>query len=402
MPYLNDQRRIQIFFGGSSSGKSVFLSQRCVIDILKGSRNYLVVRNVSKTLRSSVFAEIRKVINQWDLGKLFRINISDMTITCKNGYQILFKGLDDVQKLKSITVEKDVITDIWIEETTEISIEDFKELRKRLRGKAHGIKKRIHMSFNPIMRIHWLFKAFFKGWQDNSNIFEKEGLLIRKTIYKDNRFLEPDDIKELEDETDEYYYQVYSLGNWGVLGAIIFKNWQVEDLSEQIPHFDNIRNGLDFGFSNHPTTFNRCHYDKTRKRIYIFNEFHEIGLTNPEIADMLKPIIGDEDIFCDSAEPKSIQELKNNGINAYGAVKGKDSVKHGIQWLQQQEIIIHKDCQHTINEFQLYQWKKNKDGEVTNTPVDRDNHHIDDIRYALESDMVEEEQIVIEIGEYQF
>ena len=130
-PLLRENTRIQIIFGGGGSGKSVFLSQRGVEDILKGGRNYLVCRNTGNTIRKSVFNEVKKAINKSrDLQRLFKINKSEMTITCINGYQILFAGLDDIEKLKSITPEIGVITDIWIEEATEISYESFKGLEK--------------------------------------------------------------------------------------------------------------------------------------------------------------------------------------------------------------------------------------------------------------------------------
>jgi len=298
------------------------------------------------------------------------------------------KGLDDVEKLKSITAEKGVITDIWAEEATEDTLDAIKQLRKRLRGRSK-VPKRITFSFNPIFKTHWIFKEYFTLFADNDKeyISDDKKLLILKTTYTDNRFLEDDDIFDLENEKDEYYYNVYTLGNWGVLGDVIFKNWKTEDLTDRIPLFDNIRNGLDFGFTNDPTAYTRSHFDNDRKIIYIFQEFYEYGLTNPEIADRLEPIIDRERIGCDSAEPKSIQELINNGVNAYGAEKGKDSVNFSIQWLKGYIIIIHKFLQNTINEFQLYQYKKNKDGEKLNEPIKKNDHSINSIWYAFSEDM---------------
>lgn len=389
LPYLNYNIRTQIFYGGASAGKSIFIvGQRTVYDLLKGERNYLIVRNVARTSRQSTFNEVCKTISSWNLSKYFKINKSDLVITCINGYQILFAGLDDVEKLKSITPIKGVLTDIIIEEATETTESDIKQLEKRLRGKSK-VKKRLTLVFNPILRSHWLFKKYFAGkFNDDDVEYHDDELSILKTTYKDNlHFLEKDDIDALENETDKYFYNVYTLGRFGVLGDVIFTNWKVEDLTEQIPIFDDLRNGLDFGFAKDPAAYNRIHYDGMRKKIYIFNELHEYGLTNPELAKKLKPIIGAERMVCDSAEPKSIQELVDNDISAVGAIKGKDSVNFGIQWLQGHEIIIHQDCQETINEFQLYQWKKTRAGETINTPVGKNDHHIDNIRYALEDDM---------------
>lgn len=395
-PFLEDTTPEQIYFGGSSSGKSRFLAQRTIYDLLKGGRNYLGVRNVSTTLRTSVFNELKKVIFAWSVKDLFIINKSEMTITCKNGYQAILKGLDDVEKIKSITPERGVLTDVWIEEATETQEADIKQLKRRMRGAAPGIKKRFTYSFNPILKTHWIYKTLFKGWDDSQQIVRVgDDLVIFKSTYKDNQFLDAQDIKLLEDEKDEYYYNVYTLGNWGILGDIIFRNVEsVDILNDPIfKTFDNFKNGLDFGYSNDPTAFNRSYYHKASKTIYIFQELHEFGLTNDQIADRVKPIIGKEAVVCDSAEPKSIQELKNLGVNATPARKGKDSIIHGIQWLQQQNIKIDKSLQATKNEFDIYHWKKNKDGEVTNQPVDKDNHHIDGLRYAYEDEMIPPKKI---------
>ena len=396
LPYLTDETRTQIFFGGASSGKSVFvIGQRVVYDLLQGNRNYLIIRKVAGTSRNSTFNEVKKVILDWKIGQYFKINKSEMIISCIiNDAQAMFAGLDDVEKLKSITPIKGVVTDILVEEATETSQDDLIQLQKRLRGKAK-VKKRMALVFNPIMRSHWIHNEYFKGkFQDGDDFYQDNGLLILKTTYKDNlKFLEKDDIKALEDEKNEYFYNVYTLGNWGTLGDVIFTNWKIKDLSGMISQFDNIRNGLDFGFANDPAAYNRMHYDKKRKLLYIFKELHKFGLTNPQLADRIKPIINQERLTCDSAEPKSIQELKDHSVNAVGAMKGKDSVNFGIQWLQGQDIIIDRECQETINEFQVYQWKKTKQGETINTPVDKYNHHIDDIRYAMELDMVKGKRV---------
>lgn len=271
LPHLNDETRTQIFFGGSSSGKSVaIVGQRTICDILKGDRNYLVVRNVGRTSRTSTFNEIRKIIIGWKLEDYFKVNKADMVITCINGSQILFQGLDDVEKIKSITPEKGVITDILVEEATETAENDIKQLEKRLRGKSK-VKKRITLIFNPILKTHWIFKKYFSGrFFDNDTSYNDGDISILKTTYKDNRFLEQDDIDALENETDEYFRDVYTLGKWGTLGDVIFKNWKVEDLKDRINQFDNIRNGLDFGYSSHPMAYNRCHYD-TKKNGFIFS-----------------------------------------------------------------------------------------------------------------------------------
>jgi len=385
-PYLYDETRTQIFFGGASSGKSVFLAQRCVLDIVKGGRNYLIARNVQKTIRKSVFNEITKAIKRFKLQDLFSINKTDLVITCVNGYQIIFCGLDDTEKIKSITPELGVITDVWIEEATETIKRDIKQLGKRLRGKSKN-KKRLILSFNPILQDHWIYDTFFGGWDDSKAVYHQDNLLIVKTTYKDNKFLEEDDIEALESETDKYYYDVYTLGNWGILGHVIFTNWRTEDLSEIRDKLDKLKNGGDFGFSSHPAGLIHTAYDKKRSRIYVLDELYETGLTNDRLAEATLEIVGRQLVVWDSAEPKSIAELKSFGVNATGAVKGPDSVNYGIQWLQRQDIVIDISCQNTKNELQKYKWKEDKNGNAMRVPVDKDNHLIDALRYAYEDEM---------------
>lgn len=386
LPYLNDETSIQIFFGGASSGKSVFLSQRVVLDLIKGGRNYLVIRKVGKTIRQSVFNEICKAIKDTGLGQFFYVSMTSMTITAFNGFQVIFCGLDDPQKIKSITPAKGALTDIWIEEATEISYDDFKEIIKRLRG-ISKVQKRITLSFNPILKDHWIYKEFFLNvWEDNKRVYKDERVLILKTTYKDNRYLTEQDKQALESEKDAYYYDVYTLGKWGILGNVIFKNWRVEDLSWLKGKADNIRNGLDFGYAKDPAALTHTHYDRKRKIIYILDELYATELTNDILAREVKRIVGNSLVVCDSEEPKSIQELRQYGVNAIGARKGKDSVNHGIQWLKQQTIIVDVKCQAHKNELMKYKWREDANGNVLPIPVDRDNHLMDALRYAYESE----------------
>jgi phage terminase large subunit len=388
LPYLEDVTPLQIYFGGASSGKSVFLAQRCVFDLLQAGRNYLVCRQVGRTIRGSVAQEINKVIDTWGMARLFTINKTDGTITCHNGYQCIFSGLDDVEKLKSITPAHGVITDIWVEESTEIEPASFKQLEKRLRGGSEKIAKRLTLSFNPVVQSHWIYQEYFSklAWADNQKDYRDEDMVILKTTYLDNRFLTKQDTKRLEGEKDSYYYAVYTRGDWGILGNVIFTNWRVEDLSAMQDQFVNHRHGLDFGFSSDPAALWVSHYDNKTKTIYIYDEFYERGLTNDILAEEIKKRIGSNYVVCDSAEPKSIQELNNAGINAKPARKGKDSINYGIQWLQQQTIVIGKNCVAAKNEISTYHWRQDKDGNAIRQPSDKNNHLIDAMRYAYEDD----------------
>jgi len=387
----NNSKSTEIFYGGSSSGKSNFVAHRTILDLMRGGHNYLCIRKRSNSITKSVANELTKAITAMGARGLF--HIVQGLITCINGYQILFSGMDDPEKIKSITPAKGVITDVWYEEATEAAPDDIKQLRKRLRGFAkylgQEVKKRITLTFNPIYRTHWLYVKYFgaNNWADDQKFHEDKKLRILKTTYKDNRFLTEQDKEELEDEDNEYWYEVYTLGNWGVLGDSILTNWESKDLTELIPTFDRIRNGLDFGYSGHPNSFVRLHIDMKKKIIYVFKGWEEKGLTNTKIATELKKSgVGDEIVFCDSAEPKSIQELVDDGINARGAKKGPDSVLNGLKWLKGFLIIVHHTLQHIINELTIYSWKKDKFGDSLPIPEDKNDHSIDAIRYGTESD----------------
>ena len=322
------------------------------------------------------------------LKEYYSINKSDMIITCKlNEKQILFCGLDDPEKVKSITPANGVLERIFIEEATEVRRDAYLQLKKRLRGKTEH-SKHILMAFNPILKSHWIYKDFFGGWQDDKTVYEDDKTLIVKTTYKDNIFLTPEDRALLEDETDPYFYNVYTLGNWGILGNVIFKNWRVEDLSDRIPHFDKIHCGVDFGYSSDPNALIKVHIDKAQKKIYIYDEYYQAGMNDDELLRVCKKFFGNHYVTCDSSEPKTIDLLAMNNVRAVGAVKGADSINRGIRWLQGYEIIVDVKCQNFKNEIEQYHWKEDKYGNPMAIPVDANNHLLDALRYALESEIL--------------
>lgn len=370
LPYLTTTNRYEIYYGGAGSGKSVFVAQKLAFKLLNRRRKLLVVRKVGRTLRDSVFAEFMALVEKWQLAEFVKVNKSDMTLTFPNRSQILFKGLDDPEKIKSIQG----ITDIWVEEATELTAEDFRQLDLRLRGLVED--KQIILTFNPISALHWLKAEFFDRKRDDT--------LILRTTYKDNRFLDDEYCRVLESlkEKDYTYYQIYALGEWGVLGNLIYTNYIIEDIPQDAAAYSSTYAGIDFGF-NDPSAIIRVGWKDSE--LYILDEFYQSGLTNAELIKRAKEIIpAGEVVTADSAEPDRIHEFRRAGFNIQPAKKGKDSVKFGIDWIKRRKIHIHPSCQNFINEIQSYKYREDKAGNVLDEPVDLNNHAMDALRYACQ------------------
>jgi phage terminase large subunit len=368
------KNRYRILYGGAGSGKSHFVAQETILNMLNNKHmNYLVVRKVGKTLRNSVFRLLTDLINEYDLNGYFNINKTEMSISCLSGAKLITSGLDDVEKLKSITG----INRIWIEEASEITEKDFNQLDLRLRG-ASQVKYQMTLTFNPISELHWLKKTFFDVGKPDSYVL--------KTTYLDNLFLDKEYRRVLNHlkEEDYQYYRIYALGEWGTLGNLIYTNWEKRDLSNM--SFDNIFHGVDFGFSNDPTAYVKLHYDKKHKTIYILDELYQTDMFIDKLAAELKDKVNNY-VMCDSSEPRSIEDLRRHGINARAAKKGPDSIEHGIKFLQRHKIIVDSSCINTIKELTSYKWKEDKNGNVLPKPVDANNHILDALRYALETEM---------------
>lgn len=214
LPYLENEDRYLVFYGGGSSGKSYFIAERYIYKLLKPKKcNLLVVRQTADTNRRSTFPLLKQVISNWSLTEHFKVNESDMRMKCTlTGNEVAFAGLDDVEKIKSITFENGELTDIWVEEATETQEADINQLKVRLRGGKS--KKQMVLSFNPINIQHWIKKHFI----------DSELATVCFSTYKDNKFLTDDDRKALEDlkKIDEYTYEVYCLGKWGIVGKTVF------------------------------------------------------------------------------------------------------------------------------------------------------------------------------------
>lgn len=285
----------------------------------------------------------------------------------------MFAGLDDPEKLKSITFEKGDLTDIWIEEANEIVEDAFDQLDLRLRG-INKIPFQITLSYNPVSALHWLKKRFHDRTVDNN--------INLKTTYHDNKFIDEAYKAKLEalKDTSPILYKIYALGDWGVLGHLVYTNYTIEAFED---NFDNYYNGLDWGYNDPAAGLKMAYRDKV---IYIIDEFYTTEKDNPELMeDAVKMWDKESDrITADSSEPKSIKEWRKAGWMVKGAFKGKGSVKWGISWVRSHQIVIHPRCQNFINEIQAYAYRQDKYGNTLEEPVDFKNHLMDAKRYGLE------------------
>lgn len=375
--YMTDwHTRINVFYGGAGSGKSYFITQKLCIKALAEKRKILVVRKVGSTLKDSVWALFNDVLSQ--IGNpIESINKTDLKITLFGGSEILFKGLDDSEKIKSITD----ITDIFIEEATELSLDDFTQLSLRLRSPLPH--NQIHLAFNPVSKANWCYNYFFTGEVPDDCV-------VCRTTYKDNKYLPGEYIstlKELETRNPAYY-RIYALGEFATLDKLVFPAYEKRLVSTEETNNCLFWCGMDFGYTNDPTAITWGFYRQADKVLYITGEYHKRGMTNGEIAKAIKQLgLSKEIITADCAEPKSIAELRQLGIKRIRpSKKGADSIMNGIDKMLRCKIIIDERCTNVIEEFENYTWEKDKkSGEYINRPIDTFNHHIDSIRYGMQS-----------------
>jgi len=371
LPHLFANGRYEVYYGGAGSGKSVFVAQKLVAKACMSVRKVMVCRKVGRTLRDSVFEEVKNCLSLWGLLPYCRVNKTDMTILLPNGSLFLFKGLDDTEKVKSIHG----ITDIWIEEASETEQNDFTQLDLRLRG-SNILYPQVFLTFNPVLSTHWVKKAM---------VDDPKGLVL-KTTYRDNRFLD-DNYKEVLEglrEQNSYFYSVYGLGDWGVLGELILTDVVVHDYDLTIENYKNVTFGLDWGFIEPSAMI--C-TGLREGEIYILDEFKAAKLTNTELADRLEvsneyirslPCIGD------SAEPDRIREFSQRGFKITGAKKGKHYKKFAIDTLRRHRIHVHPSFIETRNEIESWQYQKDKAGNVLEFPVEYNDHLMDALVYSTE------------------
>lgn len=366
--------RIEVYYGGAGSGKSYGGTQKIYLKALNSKRKVLVIRKIQRTIKDSIFSVMLSHLHSSGLYDLCRVSRSDLEIELPNGSIFLFKGLDDPEKIKSI----DGITDIVIEEGTELTEDDFTQLNLRLRALVDNLQ--IYIFFNPISKKNWVYDYFFVRELPLN-------VKIIKTTYLDNKFLSEEYRQELERLKDRNpaYYRIYCLGEFATLDKLVFPTYKTKIISDKdiegLPRWI----GADWGYVNDPSALVWGHIDTVNKKIYVCGEYVKKGMLNNEIAETMIDLgLHKDKSYGDSAEPKTIAELKRYGINIEATVKGKDSVIHGIQWIQQYELIVDNRCFKVIEELDNYTWKKDKKtGEYVNEPVDTFNHTIDAIRYGL-------------------
>lgn len=378
--------RYRVCKGSRASKKSKTSALWFIVNLMKYSAaNLLVVRATYNTLRNSCFTELKWAIARLGVQQYWQINLSPLEMTyLPTGQKIYFRGLDDPLKVTSITVDVGVLCWLWIEEAYEIdSEESFDTLDESIRGQVpDGLFKQITLTFNPWNEHHWLKKRFF----DTSD----SDTLAKTTNYLCNEFLDAADLRVFErmKRDNPRRYQVAGLGNWGMVDGLVYENFREAEFElSDLPDTARSFFGLDFGYTNDPTAFWAGMVDEKSKKIWVFDEMYERGMSNERIADRITEMgYAKEVITADSAEPKSIDRLRTLGLRRVRAAqKGKDSILNGIDRIQDYELIVHPRCKNFIVEIYNYTWAKDKFGRTINKPIDDFNHLMDAMRYALES-----------------
>lgn len=374
--------------GGRGSGKSSFISIEILLGMLADERaNAVILRKVAANLKDSVVEQMRWAMHALAVEKEWELKIGAMELIRKgNGQRILFRGCDDPRKLKSIKFQRGYAGYIWFEEADEFSgMAEIRSIQQSLmRG---GEDFRIFYSFNP--------PKMARSWVNQEMTESREDRLIHHSSYLEmppewlgqQFLLEAEYMREKQPQNYRHEY----LGEVTGSGGEVFHNLSIREIPDaELAGFDRISRGLDWGYAVDPLHYTVNHYDRTRRRLYIFYELRAQGMSNRRLAEEIaKENRNGGEVICDSAEPKSIAELQGLGIRAIGARKGPDSVSYGMKWLQDlEEIVIDpKRCPETAREFYGYSYEPDgRDGFRAAYP-DRENHAIDAVRYSREEEM---------------
>ena len=374
--------------GGRGSGKSSFISIEVILGMLEDTEaNAVVLRKVAANLKDSVVEQMMWAIHALGAGEEWERKASPPELIRKStGQKILFRGCDNPRKLKSIKFQKGYAKYIWYEEADEFS--GMGELRSLNQSLMRGGRTfRVFYSYNP--------PKYGRSWINQEAAESREDRLVHHSTYLEmpeewlgNQFLaEAEYIRQKHPNVYRHEY----LGEVTGGGGEVFRNLTFRKISdEEMEGFDHISRGLDWGYAVDPLHYTVNHYDKTRRRLYIFFELRATGMSNRRLAEEIEKENGGRgEIICDSAEPKSIAEMREMGVAAVGARKGPDSVSYGIKWMQDlEEIIIDPErCPATAKEFGGYEYETDGRGGWKAAFPDRDNHAIDAVRYSRENDM---------------
>lgn len=372
---LDYSHRFEFYKGSAGSGKSYFITQKLIVRACNEPIKILVCRRYGTTIRNTCFALFKEILTKWQLYPQYvKIRETDFNIKFPNGSEIIFSGLDEETKLLSLNN----ISCIFIEEVFEITRDILEQLSLRMRGQAEG--QQIIAAFNPISRNHWLYNFCVEQ--------PPQSFIFSETTYLDNPFLSKEYIAELEEMLvrNPAKARIYVRGEWGVpLEGLVITNWQKEEFDAMSLAATGLehRVGLDLGWIDKTAIIDSL-YDKEKGIIYVFNEFYKSGCQLSEIAEAIKNMnLTKSKIYVDAAEPRSIQFFKNEGINAVACAKGKDSVKAGLMFLQDNKIIVHPTCQNFITELENFSYIKSKQtGEWTEETTHEWSHAIDACRYG--------------------
>lgn len=382
LPYLYDySKRYNVYYGGRASGKTKFIMQKLLIKGLRERRTILLMRKQTTQLRDSVWKEMLQTISDFHLLDYFSINKTEFRITCNiNGTEFKCLGLDEPEKIKGFAD----ISDVFMDEVTGFNKEDVELIDGTLRSPKFKLPLQMYFAFNPISKANFVYTYF--GFDTG---IVPQNTFILKSTYLDNPFLGANVAERYEalKQRDYQRWQIEALGDFVSLDRLVFQNVKVEEFN----HADikgQLICGLDYGFVNDISAFVASLLDEENKKLYVFKTWGDTNKTNQELANIIKAMgFSKSVIIADCAEQKSIEEMRREGIiKIKPSVKGADSIIHGIQKLQQYEIIVHPDCEGIITEFQNYAWQKDKQsGEYINKPIDAFNHYIDALRYSLQS-----------------
>ena len=389
--------------GGRGSAKSSFVSLEIVDGIMNDpTANGIVFRRYANTLRESVFSQIAWAIDALGVAHLWRGSVSPMVYTyIPTGQQIFFRGLDDASKLKSIKPRNGTFKYVWFEEFSELN--GGNQVRNVLQSVVRGGNDfRIFNSFNPPLSVNSWANKYILIPDERAVVFRTDYTMIPAEWLGEAFILEAERLREINEQAFRHEYMGEAVGS----GGEVFPNVEAREITDaEIEQMQYFYCGVDWGFSVDPFAFIRCSYDRRTQTVYILDEIVKRGCSNTEIADMIKakgydkaapaeyytsPLGGDiyqtkQLIICDSAEPKSIADLRKQGIKAKECKKYPGSVNYGIRWLQSKRIIIDpRRTPHAFKEFTEYEYEQTKDGEFLASVPDRANHLIDSTRYSLD------------------